>query len=283
MNRKEKAEYERVCNEARSPFVFAPRKRFYAYEPRFHEEMEIKFIRSGALSVDLGSQTVVAEAGDLVVINPYEYHSNVVEQGTVEYDMLCVDISETHMGGILSELLRPYREGQYRFCSLIRDAEVIERVTALFESLEREEEMLCPIGHFALFFASLSPYREKPLSHGGREYTARQREFLEKVLSFIHEKYAQSIRLSDLAGLCYMTEAHFCRIFKDLLGESFVSYINRYRINKAAALMKASELSKKEIAARVGFSDLSYFSRQFKKYKGESPRSYIKAAGKKGV
>ncbi len=279
MKRTERPEYERVCNEARSPFVFEMRKRFYAYEPRFHEEMKIKYIRSGALSVNLGSQVIVAEAGDLVIINPYEYHSNIVERGTVEYDMLCTDISDAYMGGILSELFHPYREGQYRFCNLIKDREVIERAMQLFRALEEKEDLISAIGRFALFFSSLGAYKEKPLTPGGKSYTARQREFLYAVFSFIHEKYAQSIRLPDLAGLCYMTEAHFCRTFKELVGEPPVSYINRYRINKATALMKAEELPLSELAARVGFSDVSYFSRLFKKYKGETPKGYRKELG----
>jgi YesN/AraC family two-component response regulator len=104
----------------------------------------------------------------------------------------------------------------------------------------------------------------------------RQREFVYTVFSYIHEHYAETIRLSELAGKCFMTEAHFSRTFKDLMGEPPVSYINRYRINKATALLSTTALSLKEIAVRVGFSDEAYFSRAFKKYKGESPTVYVK-------
>ena len=128
-----------------------------------------------------------------------------------------------------------------------------------------------------MLFDSLSAYREQPSVIGMHGFSRRQREFVYTVFSFIHEHYGENIRLAELAGKCYMTEAHFSRTFKELMGEPPVSYINRYRINMATALLSTTALSLKEIAARVGFSDAAYFSRAFRKYKGESPTAYLRS------
>ena len=55
-----------------------------------------------------------------------------------------------------------------------------------------------------------------------------------------------------------------------------ISYINKIRIEKAAALFKNSDRSITEIAMEVGFDDSNYFSRIFKKQMGMSPREYKK-------
>ncbi len=281
MNRAQKPEYERISDaHTRSPFVFQPNKSFCASERvhlRFHEEMEIKYIRSGTLSVNLGSQIIVAEAGDLVIINPYEYHSNIVEEGVAVYDMLCIDVSEAYMGGLYADFFLPYREGKYRFSNLLRDPAVKERLQALFSALENEETLLVSLGLFSLFFASLSPYKEQPTPLGSRSFSQRQRDFIYKVFTYIHEHYSENISLSALASECYMTAAHFSRTFKALMGEPPISYINQYRINKATVLLTTTTLSLKELAARVGFADEAYFSRAFKKYKGESPTAFSRA------
>ena len=282
MSRSEKAEYERVGTaESRSPFVYHPEKHFSAEESshlRFHEDMEIKLVLSGTLSVNLGSRIISAEAGDLVIINPYEYHSNLVEgSGEAVYDMLCVDVSEQYMGGMLSDVFAPYREGKFRFSSLVRDPQVAERARALFSALQTGADLLFTLGLFALLFSSLSAYKEQPYQLWGKGFSARQREFVCTAFSYIHEHYGESIRLADLAERCYMTEAHFSRTFKELLGEPPIAYINRYRINRAVLLMTTTALSQKEIAERVGFSDEAYFSRAFKKYKGESPTSFLRS------
>ncbi len=281
MSRAGKPEYERVGDDgAHSPFVFMGEKRFASGEQshlRFHEEMEIKLVISGSLSVNLGSQIISAEAGDLVIVNPYEYHSNLLEHGEAVYDMLCVDVSEQFMGGALSEVFMPYAEGKFRFENLIRDAVAVARARELFAALRDEEELLVTLARFSLFFAALSPYKAEasPLLRKG--FSARQREFIYKTFSYIHEHYGESIRLSELAGRCFMTEAHFSRTFKELMGEPPISYINRYRINRATLLMTTTELSRKEIAERVGFVDEAYFSRAFKKYKGESPSAFLRS------
>lgn len=281
MRRSEKPEYERVAKaESRSPFVYHPQKHFSVEETahlRFHEDMEIKLIRSGTLSVNLGSQIISAEAGDLVIINPYEYHSNLAEgSGEAVYDMLCVDISEQYMGGMLADAFLPYREKKYRFSNLVKDKNAVARACELFSSLRNGEDLLVSLGLFALLFASLSPYKEQPSLLWGKGFSARQKEFIYKTCSYIHEHYGESIRLSDLAECCYMTEAHFSRTFKELMGESPITYINQYRINHAVFLMTTTALSQKEIAERVGFSDEAYFSRAFKKYKGESPTAFMR-------
>lgn len=282
MVRSERPEYERILSEpSRSPFVFQSYKTFSAHDERvrlrFHEEMEIKYVRSGSLSVNLGSQIVVAEAGDLVIINPYEYHANLVDGGAAVYDMLCVDVSEAYMSGLVSEFFRPYREGKYRFKNLIKDEVVIGNALSLFDSLAEGRSALGAFAGFLMLFDSLEAYREQPSVIGLQGFSRRQREFVYTVFAFIHEHYSENIRLTELAAKCYMTEAHFSRTFKELLGEPPVSYINRYRINMATALLSTTALSLKEIAARVGFSDAAYFSRAFRKYKGESPTAYMKS------
>ena len=53
-------------------------------------------------------------------------------------------------------------------------------------------------------------------------------------------------------------------------------YLTRFRINKAAALLRTNNLSVGEAAYFTGFSDQLYFSRVFKKYKGMPPSKYLR-------
>ena len=72
--------------------------------------------------------------------------------------------------------------------------------------------------------------------------------------------------------------------FKKKLGCSFSEYLVRFRMNKAASLLREeSMLSISEIADSVGYTDYAQFSKIFKKYKGASPRTYRKAAAQQRV
>ena len=61
-----------------------------------------------------------------------------------------------------------------------------------------------------------------------------------------------------------------------MTGQSFVSFLNEYRLNLAAKALRSTDDTGLSIAAQCGFENLSYFSRAFKKHFGMTPREYRK-------
>ena len=99
---------------------------------------------------------------------------------------------------------------------------------------------------------------------------------LNTILEYVAANYNRPLTTKDLAAILYVSEGYFCRFFKNATGKSAVEYINEYRIKRAIALIENTDLSLSEIAASVGFEDASYFSRAFRKIKGESPSDFKK-------
>ena len=64
------------------------------------------------------------------------------------------------------------------------------------------------------------------------------------------------------------------RYFKENMGTSFVDYLRDYRLTMAARLLLVSDDTVLSIAEEVGFDNLSYFNRAFKKKYGVTPREY---------
>ena len=65
-------------------------------------------------------------------------------------------------------------------------------------------------------------------------------------------------------------------MFKAATGVKLTEYINKYRVDKAATLLLNSDDSVSDIASKVGFDNLNYFDRIFKRYKKLSPKKYKK-------
>lgn len=80
--------------------------------------------------------------------------------------------------------------------------------------------------------------------------------------------------LGELAKLAGLSKSRFRTVFKQVTGTSTVRYINWLRINRARALLMEGDYTVTEAAERVGFSDVYYFSRLFRKMTGASPSSY---------
>ncbi len=94
------------------------------------------------------------------------------------------------------------------------------------------------------------------------------------MLEHIERNYKDRISLTDYAEKYHYTVVYLSRLFKNSTGCSFIDYVVRYRMNKAAALIAAGEVSLKEAGWAVGYADYYQFSKIFKKYMGCSPREY---------
>ena len=64
------------------------------------------------------------------------------------------------------------------------------------------------------------------------------------------------------------------QLFQKEINETFTEYMNRFRVEKAKELLKTTHAKVHQIANEVGYSELGYFYKQFKKYVGISPTDY---------
>ena len=83
----------------------------------------------------------------------------------------------------------------------------------------------------------------------------------------------EELHLGDCAAAIRTSESNVARLFKHYLNTSFTAYYNSVRINKATELLH-SGCSVKETADMVGYSNLNYFYRTFKKQTGMTPREH---------
>ncbi len=97
---------------------------------------------------------------------------------------------------------------------------------------------------------------------------------LKFTLKYIDENYTKEIDIKELAKHEHMSYTYFRTIFKKKTGTSPNQYIITIRLRNASLLLKQTELSIKEIAESVGFSDQMYFSRIFKKRFGMTPKEF---------
>jgi two-component system, response regulator YesN len=102
----------------------------------------------------------------------------------------------------------------------------------------------------------------------------RHNRTLDKAIDFIRKNYDKDISLEDVAVQAQMSSSYFSTFFRQESGETFIEYLTRLRIEKAKALMMNSQLRLYEIAQLVGYQDVKYFSRLFKRAVGVTPAEY---------
>ncbi|MCY9660074.1 response regulator [Paenibacillus chondroitinus] len=94
-----------------------------------------------------------------------------------------------------------------------------------------------------------------------------------KATQYIQQYYQQEISLQSISNIVHLSKNYFANLFKKEMGESFLEYLTRIRIEKAKSLL-TGELKTADIGHLVGIADPKYFSKVFKKNVGVSPSEY---------
>lgn len=100
------------------------------------------------------------------------------------------------------------------------------------------------------------------------------RDIATKVLNYIEKNSHNDLKLESIADLFGYNSTYLGKIFKKAKGEPFNTYLDRLRIKKAEALLLESSLKVYEICERVGYRNLNYFYKKFKRYTGTSPSEF---------
>ena len=127
-----------------------------------------------------------------------------------------------------------------------------ERCPALAETIESYIRMLL----------ILEPPRRDPL--------------VENLKSYLDGNLTYGAELSHMARLFHYNEKYLGRLFKQKTGETVGEYVNRRRLEVAKKLLRSSDAPVIEVAAQVGFNNVTYFNRLFKRQYGRTPTAYRK-------
>ena len=250
----------------------------------WHEEMEITLIRNGMSDYRVGQRSFQTQEGDIILVPPYCTHSAFeIPDKTMVSDSLVFHLDLLGAQGqdlSASKYLRPLAEGQLQMPEVIRcpdrgydkireafleALECFQSRPPFYEMLLREELL-----HIIILLFQFGYIRES----AGSSNSPAGRQQLKTVLQYIAEHYREKIKVADLADMSGFSESYFMSFFRQYVGMSCVSYLNHYRIQKAAHALEETSSPVMEIAMDHGFDNISYFNLQFRREFGMTPRQF---------
>ena len=93
-------------------------------------------------------------------------------------------------------------------------------------------------------------------------------------VSYVHNHRQEMVTMNDMARLCHLSPSYFSRLFRREMGENFINYVNRIKVQWAKERLRSSNDSVVQIAQELGYMDSSYFISVFKKFEGTTPLAY---------
>ena len=258
----------------------------------WHDEMEFIYVSEGEAEIFIDFKKTHLSKGNFVVIPKGSIHYITdIENKKVAYTAVVFNLSLIE-GSTLDysqiKFINNILENKMLFTNLIHSKNLgYEDIIFYFNKLvnsykEKNKGYQLEIkGYLQLIFSFLfkGDYIIKKVYKEFSNETMKI-EKLKEVIKYIHENYKKSITIKELADISKYSEYHFLRFFKSQTGKTCTQFINYFRIEKATLLLINSDLTITEISYEVGFGDVSYFIKIFKKYFNISPTKYRKLNSK---
>jgi two-component system, response regulator YesN len=123
-----------------------------------------------------------------------------------------------------------------------------------------------------LGFEMINEYCELVNHHSTKNYST----IVKKTVEYIHLNLEKPLTLKEIASAIHVHPSHLSRKFKQEIKLTVIDYVNQKRVDEAKLHLQTGNTSITEIALMVGYNDLNYFSRVFKKFTGHTPSLYVK-------
>ena len=248
-----------------------------------HSEAVFGFVRKGSVSIEIDDQTVNLGEKEVYFISPnrkYRFKNN----DSAEIEILSLNFSNaTAMSQdyIPQSIIRALVNGNCSSFAKISPGEnSYPYMYSAFDDVKKAEtekqeyfQLLVYSKMYGLFYELFSNKYVKILDV---EMRSKKYRALLRVTHYIDDHYSDGVSLEEVAEATGISRYYVSHLFKELMDNTFVGYVNELRLNHAAMLLVTTDSPIIEIASKSGFNNLSNFNRAFKMYFGKTPSAYRK-------
>lgn len=237
---------------------------------RFYNLM---LIYEGKAEFTCNNNTYTATKGDLIFYKPgdiriaHTFSDNLLKCFAVDFMYTCPIYQDCQWEFVNAEL-------PFSFFQKINDEYLFSRLCDLFSRLThsalstKKRSKVAERSIFSEILTLLFQYKE------GNIYSYSSVRKVDRVINYMTENYSKNITLQQLAEDSHISSSYLGSIFKKVTGESPIDYLIKIRINKAKSLLRDG-FTVSDTSKLVGFNDIFYFSRAFKKHERINPSQYM--------
>ena len=252
------------------------------------DHLEVVIFESGELGYEVEDHTCMVHKNDIIVVGDRIRHRCLplgVSQREARSVVLSFLPNLIHSGAPLGDdvqYLMPFTLLNASFPNVIPAGTGLSR--EIFDFIERirgelpgdsERSRLAIKTYLKMILLALvNHYAELGAT---REALYRQQSNVRRLaplLEHIEQHYDEPIRVNDAARLCAMSDCCFMHSFKEVTGQSFVAYLNHFRVARAQELLASTDRAILEISLETGFCNQSYFGVIFRRITGMTPLEY---------
>lgn len=253
-----------------------------------HDYLEFVYINSGNLVWQVRDSYVTQHKGDLFVVSGPIYH-RVTEKSSqlasVESMFFLPDLLRSSSGNDSEHLNYFLRQGSSETQLIKASDDVSEEIIRMIRLIGHElpansDRARLFVRTYIKMILVLLMVHAGPASNTvtapDRRNSALDR--FKSLFEFLENGYQDQITPKKASDIVNMSPSNFRRAFKQMTGQSFVDYLNHFRIAKAQELLATTNMPITDVSLEVGFCDQSYFGMIFRRLAKSTPRHYRQQA-----
>ena len=249
----------------------------------------IYYVVEGHAEILLSNKKLELTAGRLYLIPPFTTHHYVCDGRFIHYYVHFYEQKDITQQGLFDEWSMPFEtdclvgelDMMKHLCQLMphlklsnSNPETYDNHARLMDVLQEESQR--PLYERMEVQGILQILLSRFLRHAHQQLPFHDNR-IRHALTFIHQNINEKINLEALATETCVSKDHLIRIFKKATGETPANYITRKKLERAELLLTTTIIPVKNIATELGYDDISYFIRIFRKHSNMSPQEYRNA------
>lgn len=258
---------------------------FPSIAAHWHEEIEVIIVLDGSCDYRINLDSFVINKGDILIIDSQSLHSlTYIPSKNMTWASFVFNINmlkSSNTDGALLKYIAPLLNHEHQLPIILKDNIVC--YSKIFDVIEDiiycyyEKDIAYELELKSLLFKFFSLLYKNDLikKHQSKNnLTINTTDKIKLVLNYINDHYSEDISINTLAELCEYSEYHFMRFFKKHIGLTCVQYINNLRLEKSSILLTSTNNAIMDVSLEVGFDNLSYFNKLFKRKYNLTPKEF---------
>ena len=253
------------------------------YEGEFHNYYELYVCLSGKARVTYNDQEFILEERELLLTPPNTFHTHQPDKSFLSSVSICFSATGLKDDLVCNKVAKIDNE-QLNILNILINEYINnyeyqdEYAQPYVKKVEfKNEYSYSQVFKFAreTLLVFITRNFQNDINPQKVDISKEKIEEKNEIIQYIKEHYKEKIVLEDVAKKFNYSVGHLCRKFKQDTGDSVINYIIKYRISHAMRLLfERRDLNIEEVALEVGFNDVQYFTKLFKKFVGMSPGKY---------
>lgn len=251
---------------------------------QYHNAYELYLQISGARYLFLNDVCYNLKPGDLYILQPFEIHYTE-SRDSDHYGRYVMNFRSEHLDCVLTEterdlLMQKLEPGVYHLCE-----EHLTCITQLLDQLGKNvdrtgflTQKLQSACLLQVLLALCDMIRNGGCARESISPDNVQPEII-RAIRFLNLHYQEQLDLDSVSEQMHMSKYHFCRLFHQATGATFLEYLYNIRLSKVHQMLLQTQYPLSEIARRTGFTSTAHLSRVFHSIYHVSPREFRRGAG----